>query len=199
MQNRSCQEGFTLIELTMALVIIGLLIGGVLKGFQLIEQARAKQVVRTLDLIQAAALTYLDKYGALPGDDGDSHNGAITPVTGSPNDGQIDSADDFWRQLHEAGIVEGSGTAPMKTPWGTPYTAAYNAAGLANNAVCVLLPAEVAQQIDTRYDDGNGQSGSFLFAANQSDNTPATTASSIPATGKGWLCTSEINKSLVGG
>ena len=150
MKTHTFQSGFTLVELAIVLVIIGLLLGGVLKGFQLIEQARVKQVVKNLDMIQAAALTYLDKYDAIPGDDGDSHNGAITPVTGSPNDGQIDSADDFWRQLHEAGIIEGSGTTPMKTPWGTPYTAAYNAAGFANNAVCVLLPAEVAQQVETR-------------------------------------------------
>ena len=62
------QSGFTLIEIAIVLVIIGLLLGGVLKGQELITSARVRNMISQQDGIKAAYFGFLDRYRALPGD-----------------------------------------------------------------------------------------------------------------------------------
>lgn len=62
------QRGFTLIELSIVLVIIGLIIGGVLQGQEMINSARLKGQVAQADATRAATQSFQDKYNALPGD-----------------------------------------------------------------------------------------------------------------------------------
>ncbi|MGE3474399.1 MAG: type II secretion system protein [Rhodospirillaceae bacterium] len=62
------QRGFTLIEMSIVLVIIGLIVGGILKGQEVIESARQKNVAAMYDQIRAAQNTFVDRYRALPGD-----------------------------------------------------------------------------------------------------------------------------------
>lgn len=62
------QNGFTLVELAIALMVIGLLIGGVLKGQELIENARVTAFVREIKSYDTAAMIFRNTYGALPGD-----------------------------------------------------------------------------------------------------------------------------------
>src|SRR3954466_9758314 len=63
------QSGFTLVEIAIVLVIIGLLLGGILKGQEMITQAKIKNVVNDFNGITAAVNSYQDRYRALPGDD----------------------------------------------------------------------------------------------------------------------------------
>src|SRR5450759_70145 len=63
------QAGFTLVEIAIVLVIIGLLLGGILKGQEMITQAKIKNVVNDFNGITAAVNSYRDRYRALPGDD----------------------------------------------------------------------------------------------------------------------------------
>ncbi len=63
------QAGFTLIELAIVLVIIGLLLGGVLRGQELINSAKVKNMARDFQNIQVYIYGYQDKFKALPGDD----------------------------------------------------------------------------------------------------------------------------------
>ncbi len=61
-------NGFTLIEIAIVLVIIGLLLGGVLKGQELITGARVRNLISQQDGIKAAFFGFQDRYRALPGD-----------------------------------------------------------------------------------------------------------------------------------
>ena len=61
-------QGFTLIEIAIVLVIIGLLLGGVLKGQELITGARVRNLISQQDGIKAAFFGFQDRYRALPGD-----------------------------------------------------------------------------------------------------------------------------------
>jgi prepilin-type N-terminal cleavage/methylation domain-containing protein len=63
------QSGFTLIEIAIVLVIIGLLLGGVLKGQELINSAKVKNFATDFRNIPLFIYGYQDKYKALPGDD----------------------------------------------------------------------------------------------------------------------------------
>ena len=63
------QSGFTLVEIAIVLVIIGLLLGGILKGQEMITQAKIKNVINDFNGITAAVNSYRDRYRAMPGDD----------------------------------------------------------------------------------------------------------------------------------
>ena len=63
------QSGFTLVEIAIVLVIIGLLLGGVLKGQELIESSRIKSMAKDLTSFSAMFTSYQDRYRSLPGDD----------------------------------------------------------------------------------------------------------------------------------
>ncbi|MEQ9447758.1 MAG: prepilin-type N-terminal cleavage/methylation domain-containing protein [Rhodospirillaceae bacterium] len=66
--SRAGQKGFTLIEMSIVLVIIGLIIGGILKGQEVIESSRQKNLITQIDATRAALTTFGDRYRAIPGD-----------------------------------------------------------------------------------------------------------------------------------
>ncbi len=74
------QKGFTLVELAIVLTIIGLLIGGILKGQQLMENARVSATMAQVKAIEAAVTTFQDTYSGIPGD-------LVTAPTRVPNCG----------------------------------------------------------------------------------------------------------------
>jgi prepilin-type N-terminal cleavage/methylation domain-containing protein len=75
----SKQSGFTLIEIAIVLVIIGLLLGGVLKGQELINSAKVKNMATDFRNIPLFIYGYQDKYRALPGD----HHTVVAAVSGA--------------------------------------------------------------------------------------------------------------------
>ena len=66
---KSKQSGFTLVEIAIVLVIVGLLLGGVLKGQELITSSKAKALFADKAAFQTAYNMYNDRYRAVPGDD----------------------------------------------------------------------------------------------------------------------------------
>src|SRR3989337_578743 len=84
-------QGFTLVEIAIVLVIIGLLLGGILKGQEMIVQAKIKNVIADFSGISAAYHGYQDRYRAIPGDDRNSNRLGLTPP-GTAGDGVVGGA-----------------------------------------------------------------------------------------------------------
>lgn len=66
--KKNQQSGFTLVELSIALIIIGLLIGGIIKSQEMMSNARIASTINTFENIQAAISTFQESYGTVPGD-----------------------------------------------------------------------------------------------------------------------------------
>jgi prepilin-type N-terminal cleavage/methylation domain-containing protein len=75
-------KGFTLIEMAIVLVIIGIIIGAVVKGQDLIVNAQAKQVTSAVNSWRSLTYAFLDRNGRFPGDEG--RNGIIGDGTTAP-------------------------------------------------------------------------------------------------------------------
>ena len=71
------QRGFTLAETAIVLVIIGLLVGSILKAQEMIVQARIKNVIADFAGVSAAYYGYQDRYRAVPGDDAGARSGLV--------------------------------------------------------------------------------------------------------------------------
>src|SRR5688572_25815738 len=141
---RRRQSGFTLIEIAIVLVIIGLLLGGVLKGQELITGARVRNFIQQQDGVKAAYFGFLDRYRALPGDY--SQANANIPgmgtvcTTGVAGNGDGDGTIEFgaqphenllvWEHLSKSGFINGSytcNTAPTSaTSPSNPYGSLLN-------------------------------------------------------------------------
>lgn len=118
---RKQQQGFTLIEIAIVLVIIGLLLGGVLKGQELIQNARVRNVIALQDGVKSAFFGFQDRYRGIPGDYTVANAQANIPNAGAVCGGDSDSLINHvvngvgesicaWYQLSRAGFITGSYT-----------------------------------------------------------------------------------------
>src|SRR5712692_9704801 len=139
--RNSTEAGFTLVEIAIVLVIIGLLLGGILKGQEMITQAKIKNVVNDFNGITVAVTSYQDRYRFLPGDDkGATARWTIQAPASGDGDGIIlgkynatvagvtpttaEESNLFWQHLRIAGFVPGvttgagTGTQPPNAAGG---------------------------------------------------------------------------------
>lgn len=99
-------KAFSLIEISIVLVVIGLVTGAVFKGKEIIENAKIKSVVNDLHQYDLAISNYLETYQAYPGDDPKANIHFSGTEAGNGN-GQIEGKeiDLFWQHLHRAGLI----------------------------------------------------------------------------------------------
>ena len=176
------QAGFTLVEIAIVLVIIGLLLGGILKGQEMINSGKIKSVINDSKAVSIAFYTYQDRYRAIPGDD----NAAATRFTGAVNGsgngviagvfnaqlapGPANESNSFWQHTRLANLMSGVATAAVALPPTTsvggvvgPEDAAYGISGAV--ACSSNVPMGMAQSMDVQLDDGAATTGTFRAGA----------------------------------
>jgi len=122
------QVGFTLVEIAIVLVVVGLLIGGVLKGQEVMLNAKLKKIERDRSGVATAILAYQDRYRQLPGDDdqasdrfamySDGDNDPAAAEIDGNSDGALDGdwvaatnseTSNLWKHLRASGLIPGGG------------------------------------------------------------------------------------------
>lgn len=194
MSSESRQQGFNLVEIAIALVIVALVIGGAIKGQEMITNAKVNKVESDFKGISAAILAYQDRYGVLPGDDpaastrfpgvwtaadNGNGNGVISGAWNSDNNGQ--ESRKIWKHLRGSGFlkgpVDGSSTAYQQPAhpfggWIGFEQGLYNLGG--HVIVFGGLEGKVVQILEARGDDGNPSAGSLQGNASATAYTPNT-------------------------
>ena len=99
---KKTQQGFTLVEMVIAMVIVGLLLGSVLKGQQLLVEAKVKSLEANFNSVAQAIYTYQERYHALPGDDANANRFGLN-ISGGDGNGQIDG--DYSSGTQESGLA----------------------------------------------------------------------------------------------
>ena len=202
------QSGFTLVEIAIVLVIVGLLLGGVLKGQELINSAKAKTYAQDFRTIQSALYAFQDRFKGIPGDlagaDTKITGAALATPAGTVGNGQISGVWDsttgtdesclVWQHLRLAGFLAGS-TATNCTA-GNIYlqtNADGGRVGLSSTVpitgmtgtyfICSAgVVGKTAKQLDLQLDDGNTETGSFRVI-DQNLTPPTAAATAAKATG----------------
>ncbi len=182
--------GFTLIEMAIVLVIIGLILGMIMKGKQLIDGAKVKSLIAQRNKIIAAINIFYERYGVYPGD------GCTTPAPASisqcngTKDGIIDTADEekaFWYLLiHDTHILS---EADRRSVFGQDWNIIYRTF---NGVTGDWLDLPGGAQMDVRYmcaldqaiDDGEYNSGDVQASAHYHRNTDCW---SLSGQTDGWI------------
>ncbi|HCA27402.1 MAG TPA: prepilin-type cleavage/methylation domain-containing protein [Betaproteobacteria bacterium] len=178
-------SGFTLVEMAIVLVIIGLLLGGILKGQELIDSARVRNVADQINGMQAAFYAFQDRYRALPGDYSLATTNISTTQTGNGNgNGTIAAGESAlaFSQLTAAGFINCSVCTATATAASTAANSPANTFGgamqiVTNNTYAGTatarnniksgnhIPSNVMGEVDQKIDDANPNTGSVRFSA----------------------------------
>ena len=182
----SRQRGFTLIEIAIVLVIIGLLLGGVLKGQELINTARVRALNNNIDGITSAWFSFSDRYRAFPGDYNQASNNLPNINRNGNGNGIIDTDAEralVWSHLQAAGYITGSfpdnGGTLAAAKYDCPITqcpdngfgqgmmidrgALQQSGGAAAHELISgrAIPSDVLAELDRKIDDGTAGAGSM--------------------------------------
>jgi prepilin-type N-terminal cleavage/methylation domain-containing protein len=211
---KSQQSGFTLVEIAIVLVIIGLLLGGILKGQELINSAKVKNLANDFRVIPTYIYAFQDKFKALPGDDAQivTHiSSATLSATGPVGNGVIngmwwssDQASEahlFWQHVRLANLAAGptvvsdADYVPTNAVGGrvginSASTGQIQITGMSGTyQICSTgILGKFAKQLDIQMDDGNTATGSMRTVANITAAAASVTAgAAVPMTGAGAI------------
>lgn len=185
MAPRAC--GFTLVEVAIVLVIVGLILGGVFKGQALIDTARVHSLSSEVSGIRTAWYSFQERYRSIPGDFSSASSQIDSAAVPGNGNGRVDDSREragVWQQLALAGFITGNfdgsqtsvgtatdltcapGTCP-RNPYNGYYKISYSAqAADADNPAHEIytgnqIPVNILSQLDLKLDDGSATGGRF--------------------------------------
>jgi prepilin-type N-terminal cleavage/methylation domain-containing protein len=166
--------GFTLVEMAIVLVIVGLLLAGVLNARSIIRNAQVQDQIKALNDFAVATQQFKERYGMWPGDYSNSANIAGLTCGNGDGNGQVGSAAESTcasESLIRAGMLRGDVLAPIRirdSTYSLTSPALSGVAGLPGGWVNVIriqvLDCDSATRIDRSVDDGNVDTGNFRTA-----------------------------------
>jgi prepilin-type N-terminal cleavage/methylation domain-containing protein len=198
------EKGFTLVEIAIVLVVIGLLLMGVLKGQEMILNARIRSVINEYNNVASATFIYQDRYRQIPGDDNTA--AARWGATATSGDGSrvIEGAWDvvaaapgvteggiFWHHMRNDELVAGVRPNTDPNTFGLPRNAFEGDIGVQQDAFSgvtnivglVICQSNIEEQaaiiIDTRIDDGTA-AGAGSNSGSLQGGTAVSTADAAP-------------------
>ncbi len=209
--SKNRQSGFTLIEIAIVLVIIGLLLGGVLKGQEMINSAKVKNIANDFRQIPVYIYGYQDRFRAIPGDDARvvaniSGNLATTPAVSTVGNSVINGLWDsstntdesflFWQHVRLAGLSAGPTNIADATH--IPRNADGGIMGIQSNVGFVTITAPTAmtgtyiicsdgilgkfvKQLDITLDDGEASTGSVRAVLQSAPGTAVLSTAVVDA------------------
>ncbi|MHB0986644.1 MAG: prepilin-type N-terminal cleavage/methylation domain-containing protein [Sulfuricella sp.] len=190
------QSGFTLVEIAIVLVIIGLLLGGVLKGQEMIENARIKSIVNDMNGVSAAYNSYMDRYHAIPGDEtaavmtargwlgtagavgATANNGVLNVAPGAAFTNAGEQAA-LWRALRGSLLTTGDPAAPAGVA-GLPRSGTGGLIGVATGVYGMPGPAVCVSGLTTKQAAGVDATIDGAGAANNTGNARGATSAANP-------------------
>ncbi len=178
------QSGFTLVEIAIVLVIIGLLLGGVLKGQEMIANAKFRNLQSEIQSYAAAIYSFQDRYAALPGDMSAAAAQAQlnTAATGGNSDGRVGNGNNqicgganaeacrLWQHLRYANLIPGDPTlaganANPNHAYGGRIQGAFTGTNGTRTGIWFQLQnltGDVAARLDRELDDGTTNTGTVF-------------------------------------
>ena len=183
------QRGVTLVEIAIVLVIIGLLLGGVLKGQELINNAKVRAMADRQNSLKVAWFSFIDRFQALPGD----YVFAARSIPGAVNgkgDGQLTEVESpiVFQHLTAAGYIrcaqctfntDNKGQVPsasnslVNTYGGVmgifetnqyAYVGSGTATGILMSQTGSKIPSNIAAEVDRKIDDGLANGGDMVYS-----------------------------------
>ena len=210
-------SAFSLVELSIVLVILGLLTGGILTGQNLIRAAELRSVVTEFQRYQTAVQTFRDKYFALPGDmsnaidfwgsaggsgtlgDGcESATGTGTQTCNGDGDGRIDNGPPseytegftFWHQLASSGLIEGTYTGVNGADSTTHTLIGENTPSSKLSSAGLTIAWVSGYMSSENYNIGQPYNNTLIFG---SQNTSYETSAPILSPEEAWNIDSKID------
>ena len=157
------KAGFTLVEVSIVLFIIALLLGGILKGQTMIENAQIRSDIKKLKEFKMISMLYKDKLSQLPGEDVDKPGRFKTVLSTEPS-----PKSGYFYDIYQAGLSQSLNPLPaigsaFKATWGGSSGADYGLISGVNQLCITQVDVDLALFIETQLDEGSATKGDIEY------------------------------------
>lgn len=183
---------FSLIELAIGIVIIGIILSFALKGHEVYEEAKLHSIMSQVSQFRLAHFNFFERYGALPGDFNQAKELIDTRLNNGDGDGIISKGHDsanYWKHLSMANVLmmplndQGLPTSKLGGVFVVKHDTEASRPGIwyrlgnfqgEENDGPLLTPQQ-AYFLDKKYDTGNSETGRIRFATGKGARARCTT------------------------